>query len=127
MRRAGELQLIRIEKIIHDEFIALDCWDYTIYPHEQVFRDVQSLNASLEALDAAIIDPDAAAGPLWDVGQMYYGLTFSYDAFVDDQKRHDPTYYRIAWVARVSSRRTWTSSPSTTRSTPASTLPPRPA
>jgi hypothetical protein len=90
-------RLIKIEKMIHDEFIALDCWDYTIYPHEQVFRDVQSLNASLEALDAAVIDPDAAAGPLWDVGQMYYGLTFSYDAFVDDQQRHDPGYYRIAW------------------------------
>ena len=58
---------------------------------------MQSLNASLEALDAAVIDPDAAAGPLWDVGQMYYGLTFSYDAFVDDQQRHDPGYYRIAW------------------------------
>jgi hypothetical protein len=28
---------------------------------------------------------------------MYYGLMFSYDAFVDDQQRHDPSYYRIAW------------------------------
>jgi len=90
-------KLLRIEKIIHDEFIALDCWDYTIYPHQQVFRDVQKLNASLAALDATVIDPDAAAGPLWDVGQMYYGLMFSYDAFVDDQQRHDPSYYRIAW------------------------------
>ncbi len=90
-------KLIRIEKIIHDEFIALDCWDYTIYPHEQVFRDVQNINASLDALGQPVVDADTAAGPLWDVGQMYYGLTFSYDAFVDDQKRHDPRYYRIAW------------------------------
>jgi hypothetical protein len=90
-------QLIEIEKIIHDEFIALDCWDYTIYPHEQVFRDLQKLNASLDALAETTVDPDAAAGPLWDVGQMYYGLMFSYDAFVDDQQRHDPSYYRIAW------------------------------
>lgn len=50
------------------------------------------LNASLAALGEATVDPDAAAGPLWDVGQMYYGLTFSYDAFVDDRQRHDPGY-----------------------------------
>ena len=90
-------KLVRIEKIINDEFTALDCWDYTIYPHEQIFRDVQKLNTSLGALDKTVVDPDAAAGPLWGVGQMYYGLTFSYEAFVDDQKRHDPGYYRIAW------------------------------
>ena len=58
---------------------------------------MQQLNASLEALGEAAVDPDAAAGPLWDVGQMYYGLTFSYDAFVDDQQRHDPGYYRLSW------------------------------
>ena len=57
--------------------------------------DVQQLNASLAALGEAVVDPDAAAGPLWDVGQMYYGLVFSYDAFVDDQQRHAPDYYRI--------------------------------
>lgn len=89
--------LLAIETAIHDDFTALDCWDYTIYPHEQVLRDVLKLNASLAALGEATVDPDAAAGPLWDVGQMYYGLTFSYDAFVDDQQRHDPDYYRIAW------------------------------
>lgn len=90
-------KLLCIEKIIHDDFTALDCWDYTIYPHEQVLRDVQQLNASLEALGESTVDADAAAVPLWDVGQMYYGLMFSYDAFVDDQQRHDPGYHRIAW------------------------------
>jgi Zn-dependent M28 family amino/carboxypeptidase len=94
---SANCKLVRIEKIINDEFTALDCWDYTIYPHEQIFRDVQKLNASLGELGKAVVDPDAAAGPLWGVGQMYYGLTFSYDAFVDDQQRHDPGYYRIAW------------------------------
>jgi hypothetical protein len=89
--------LLAVETAIHDDFTALDCWDYTIYPHEQVLRDVLQLNASLAALGEATVDPDAAAGPLGDVGQMYYGLTFSYDAFVDDQQRHDPDYYRIAW------------------------------
>jgi hypothetical protein len=57
-----------------------------------VLRDVLKLNASLAALGETTVDPDAAAGPLWDVGQMYYGLTFSYDAFVDDRQRHDPGY-----------------------------------
>ncbi len=82
---------------IHDEFTALDCWDYTRYPHQQVLWDTQLLNESIAALEDDPVDPDAAAGPLWDIGQMYYGLMFSYEAFVQDQARHDPSHYRIAW------------------------------
>ncbi len=96
LKRANN-KLLKIVRMVHDEFIALDAWDYTIYPHEQVFRDLQSLNAVLAELDMDPVDPDAATAPIWDIAQMYYGLTFSYDAFVDDQQRHDPSYYRIAW------------------------------
>lgn len=90
-------KLLWVEKQIHDDFTALDCWDATIYPHQQVLGDVQLLNASLEALGENPVVADDAAGPLWGVSQMYYGLTFSYDAFVDDQQRHAPDYYRLSW------------------------------
>jgi hypothetical protein len=92
---AANRKLLRIEKIINDKFIALDCWDFTVYPHEQILGDVQAINASLEALATA--PSPAASDPLWDVGQMWNGLNFSHDAFVDDQRRHDPDYDRIAW------------------------------
>jgi hypothetical protein len=95
--RAANRALLCVEKLIHDEFTALDCWDYTIYPHEQVFADLQRLNTSLGELAKDPVDADAAAGPLWDVAQMYYGLMFSYEAFVDDQQRHQPGYDRLAW------------------------------
>ena len=94
---AANRELLQITRTVNDGFIALDCWDTTIYPHEQVFADLQRLNASLDALDEAAVDVGAATGPLWEVGQMYYGLVFSYDAFVDDQQRHAPDYERLAW------------------------------
>jgi N-acetylated-alpha-linked acidic dipeptidase len=94
---AANKALLAVETTINDEFIALDCWDSTIYPHEQVFADLKRLNTALAELDKEPVDPDAATAPLWDVAQMYYGLTFSYPAFVEDQQRHDPGYYRIAW------------------------------
>ncbi|MEI6450236.1 MAG: M28 family peptidase [Actinomycetes bacterium] len=94
---AANKALLAVETTLNDELIALDCWDSTIYPHEQVFADLKRLNTALAELDKDPVDPDAATAPLWDVAQMYYGLTFSYPAFVEDQKRHDPGYYRIAW------------------------------
>ncbi len=96
LKRANN-KLLKIVRMVHDDFIALSAWDYTIYPHEQVFWDLELLNAAIAELEMDPVDPDAAAGPIWDISQMYYGLMFSYDAFVDDQQRHDPSYYRIAW------------------------------
>ncbi len=96
LKRANN-KLLKIVRMVHDDFIALSAWDYTIYPHEQVFWDLELLNAALAELENDPVDPDAATAPIWDIAQMYYGLMFSYDAFVDDQQRHDPSYYRIAW------------------------------
>jgi hypothetical protein len=99
LQRANN-KLLKIVRMVHDDFIALSAWDYTIYPHEQVFWDLELLNAAIAELEKDTVDPDAAATPIWDISQMYYGLMFSYEAFVDDQQRHDPSYYRIAWGAQ---------------------------
>ncbi len=90
-------KLLKIVRMVHDEFIALDAWDYTTYPHEQVLWDLEQMNAVLAELEKDPVDPDAAATPIWDISQMYYGLMFSYEAFVDDQQRHDPSYDRVRW------------------------------
>ena len=34
-------RLMAIEKKIHNSFTALDAWDSTVYPHEQVLDDIQ--------------------------------------------------------------------------------------
>ena len=96
VKRANN-KLLKIVRMVHDDFIALDAWDYTIYPHEQVLWDLERMNEVLAELDKDPVDPDAAATPIWDISQMYYGLMFSYEAFVDDQQRHDPSYDRIKW------------------------------
>lgn len=96
VKKANETLLAAVTTI-HDEFTALDCWDYTVYPHQQVLWDTQYLNESIAELQKDPVDPDAAAGPLWNVGQMYYGLTFSYEPFVQDQARHDPDHPRANW------------------------------
>lgn len=98
--KAVNKKLLAAVTQIHDDFTALDAWDLTRYPHQQLLWDTQLLNASIAALQDDPVDPDAAAGPLWDVGQMYYGLMFSYEAFVQDQARHDPSHPRINWGAQ---------------------------
>lgn len=95
--RTANTTLLAAVTTIHDEFTALDCWDYTVYPHQQVLWDTQALNEAIAELQRDPVDPDAAAGPLWNVGQMYYGLMFSYEAFTQDQARHDPGHRRINW------------------------------
>ena len=91
---ATNTSLLQIVKVVDDKFTALDVWDYTIYPHQQVLWNVQGVKAAADALPG---DPDAALAAIKGVGQMVYGVNFSHAVFVEDQSRHDPGYYNVKW------------------------------
>ena len=75
---------------------ALDAWDYTAYPHEQVMWDNEYLYAAIDALQAPA-DPDAAIEALTNVGLNWNGVVFSPSVYRYDLTRHDPDYNRITW------------------------------
>lgn len=49
------------------------------------------------ALSEATSDAHAALDALVSVGQTWYAINFSYPVFKEDQTRHKPGYYRLAW------------------------------
>jgi aminopeptidase YwaD len=75
---------------------ALDAWDYTAYPHEQVMWDNEYLYAAIDALQAPA-DPDVAIEALTNVGLNWNGVVFSPSVYRYDLTRHDPDYNRVTW------------------------------
>ena len=59
--------LMQIEKQISTSFTALDAWDTTIYPHEQVLWDVEYLRSAIGALTGTIPNGAAALAALQDL------------------------------------------------------------
>lgn len=69
--------LVRVEKDINANFTALDANDYTIYPHQQVLLNLQSLDAAIAALQPPAPDGQAALDALLGVDRTAYGVNFS--------------------------------------------------
>ena len=88
--------VLEMQKVIGTSFTALDVWERTVYPHEQVLWDVQNLRDALAALERG--RPDEALGALSKVGLTdYSGLNFSHNVYTQDLSRHAPGYYRLNW------------------------------
>jgi hypothetical protein len=87
--------LLKMQKVIGTSFTALDAYDATIYPHQQVLWDVEFLNAAIAALQHGQLNK--ALGALGNVGLTPYGLVFSHDVYTYDLSRRDPDYYRVNW------------------------------
>jgi hypothetical protein len=83
-------QLMQIEKMIHTNFTALDAWDTTIYPHEQVMWDVEYLKSAIQALGSA--NTAAALTALSNIDLTLYGINFSHDVYAWDLTRHAPGF-----------------------------------
>jgi hypothetical protein len=73
--------LLQVEKRINKAFTALDVWDTTVYPHEQVQHDLVQLKAARAAL-ADPADAAAARAALEGVGITDpYGLDFGHENY----------------------------------------------
>ena len=86
-----------MEKLLNRNMTALSAFDSTVYPHEQVLSDVQSLNAAITALEQATPDTGATLANLSNVALTYNGLSFSHDVYAFDLTRRLPNYYRAVW------------------------------
>jgi N-acetylated-alpha-linked acidic dipeptidase len=73
--------LLKLEVALNGNFTALDVWDLTIYPHQQVLLDLESLNAAIAALQPPTPDQGAALSALQNVGLTVNGLSFSYEVY----------------------------------------------
>jgi len=82
--------LLRVEKEICGNLTALDVWESTIYPHEQVLLDVQSLSAALAELDKVQPNAVRATKALESVSQNWYGPYFSPEVYAWELTRHQP-------------------------------------
>jgi len=85
-------RLMAIEKKIHKAFTALDSWDSTVYPHEQVLYDIQQLQAALAALEPPV-DEAAALEALSSVGYTGAGLDFSHENYLMQLAMKQPGWW----------------------------------
>lgn len=85
-------RLVALEKRINSSWTALDAWDGTVYPHEQVLNDLQQLAVALAALDAPV-DKDAALDALANVGYTLAGLDFSYENYLMQLEMKQPGWW----------------------------------
>jgi len=90
-------KLLKIEKTMNTNWIALGPYDGTIYPHQQVLVDVQGLKTAVDELLKPVPDKDVALDGLGSVDLTWYGQNFSHETYVKELTRHDPSYYRITW------------------------------
>ena len=91
--------LLSLEKTINSNFTALSVWDKTIYPHQQVLWNIESLDQAIGALQP-IPAPGAAYNALANVGTTWFGLNFSYDVYLESLSWHDPSFPYLFWGAQ---------------------------
>ena len=87
--------LVQIQKTIDGNLSALNVYEGSIYPHQQVLGDIENLQATLKAL--AVPDKATALGALVNVALTVQGIEFSPEVYVYELTRHDPNYYRVTW------------------------------
>jgi hypothetical protein len=94
---ATNKKLLSIAREVNVGFTALSVWDDTIYPHQQVMWDCQSLNGAIGDLQQPVVDAGGAIANLENVALTFNGANFSYPVYLQELTRHDMSYYRINW------------------------------
>jgi Iap family predicted aminopeptidase len=94
--------LLEIERAINTGFTAVSPADddATVYPHQQVLKDTQGINAALAALKAAKPDAAVALKALAGTALTRLGIVFSYPVYLKHIARLDPGYDRCTWGAQ---------------------------
>ena len=92
--------LLKIQKRISRSLTGLSPWQTTIYPHEQVLLDLQSLNQAIGDLQADPALSDDALGALSNVDLTYWGPMLDRDVYAHLLTRLDPSYKKVAWGAQ---------------------------
>jgi hypothetical protein len=91
--------LLAVDKILNSGLVALSPAedDATVYPYQAVLRDLRGLSAALTALKGSPPDKPAALKALAGTYLTRLGIAFSYQAYLKQIARLDPSFERIAW------------------------------
>ena len=90
-------ELMGIEKRVLGQFTALDAWDTTIYPHQQVLWNIEYLDAAIAALDQASPDTAAALEAITSVDRNWIAVNFSRFAVDYSLGLYDPSNARLCF------------------------------
>ena len=90
-------ELLRIEKLLLGQFTALDAWDKTIYPHQQVLWNIQYIDAAIAALDQASPDTAAALEAITGVDRNWIAVNFGRFAVHYNLRILSPDYDRLCF------------------------------
>lgn len=83
-------------RILLSSFTALNVWDHTIYPHEQVELDATHLRIAIEALEKG--DPAAAMQELeWYISINWYAPRVSYEVFLRNIVHRSPDWPKLGF------------------------------
>jgi hypothetical protein len=97
---ADNAALLKIQKHVSRALTGLTPFQSTVYPHEQVLLDVQSLNQAIAALHELTPDTPAALAALSNVDLTVYGPMLDYNVYTHLVSRLNPAYKRVAWGAQ---------------------------
>lgn len=93
-RSVGKL-MMRAERALLQNLVALDVFDQYIFPHQQVQRDVTRMQLALDSFREG--DPVGAQEYVRRVGLTSSGRHFAYEAHVKELSRHNPWARRLQW------------------------------
>ncbi len=98
---AVNASLLKIQKKISLALTGLTPFQTTVYPHQQVLTDVQSLNQAIAALQTSPADTDAALSALSGVDYTSNGILLTHSVYQHLLQRLNPAYKRVAWGAQA--------------------------
>jgi Peptidase family M28 len=93
-RRVAKL-LMRAERTILTNLVALDVFDQYVFPHQQAQRDATRMQAAIDALSAG--DPATALSAIQRTGLTNAGQRFAYETYVAELARHAHSYPSLQW------------------------------
>jgi Iap family predicted aminopeptidase len=89
--------LLGVEKAIDGNFTALDAWDLTIYPHQQVLWNIEYIDAAIAALDQEPADTAAALDAVTSVDRNWIAVNFGRFAVDYNLGLFDPSSARLCF------------------------------
>ena len=92
--RVGSL-MMKAERRILKQLVALDVFDQYIFPHQQLQRDATRMQQAANALRGG--DPVAALDLVRRTGLTNAGRRFAYVTYAAELERHNPDFDRLQW------------------------------
>jgi hypothetical protein len=95
-QRRVAASMLKAERVLLTQLVALDVFDQYVFPHEQVQRDVTRMQLAIDALRAG--NP-ALANETYvrRTGLTNAGRLFAYESYVAELARHAPDFDALQW------------------------------